>query len=190
MLFRSDNVLQLARLTRSTPKLDMQPVEVSELMDMARSKVGTQVERAGFELRMRNEAPPDARIEVDTDCFAQIVINLVDNALKFSAAADTKAVEIAARLETDGTLLFTVRDYGPGVPKAQMKKIFELFYRPSDELTRDTAGTGIGLALVRQLADAMHAGVDVRNCEPGAEFRVRFPASVATAMRADGGKLS
>jgi signal transduction histidine kinase len=56
-----------------------------------------------------------------------------------------------------------------------MKKIFELFYRPSDELTRDTVGTGIGLALVRQLADAMHGAVDVRNREPGAEFRLRFP---------------
>jgi signal transduction histidine kinase len=175
-----DNVLQLARLTRSTQKLAMQLIDVSELVDMVRSKVGTQVERAGFELRLRNEMPPDAKIEVDEDCFAQIFINLVDNALKFSAAADTRAVEIACRPESDGSVLFTVRDYGPGVPKAQMKKIFELFYRPSDELTRDTVGTGIGLALVRQLADAMHAGVDVRNCEPGAEFRLRFPARGTT----------
>jgi signal transduction histidine kinase len=125
---------------------------------------------------MRDETPPHTEIEVDADCFAQIVINLVDNALKFSAAADTKAVEIACRQESDGAVLFTVRDFGPGVPKAQMKKIFELFYRPSDELTRETVGTGIGLALVRQLADAMQAGIDVRNCEPGAEFRLRFPA--------------
>jgi signal transduction histidine kinase len=65
------------------------------------------------------------------------------------------------------------------VPKAQMKRIFELFYRPENELTRETVGTGIGLALVRQLAGAMGARVDVRNCEPGAEFRLHFP-------RADG----
>jgi signal transduction histidine kinase len=63
------------------------------------------------------------------------------------------------------------------VPKAQMKKIFELFYRVESELTRETVGTGIGLALVRQLALAMQARIDVRNCEPGAEFRLQFPAS-------------
>ena len=73
-------------------------------------------------------------------------------------------------------VLFTVRDFGPGVPKGQMKKIFELFYRPADELTRETVGTGIGLALVRQLATAMGARVDVRNREPGAEFRLHFPS--------------
>jgi signal transduction histidine kinase len=73
-------------------------------------------------------------------------------------------------------VLFTVRDFGPGVPKEQMKRIFELFYRAENELTRETVGTGIGLALVQQLAVAMRARVDVRNCEPGAEFRLRFPA--------------
>ena len=55
-----------------------------------------------------------------------------------------------------------------------MKKIFELFYRAENELTRETVGTGIGLALVRQLAVAMRARVDVRNCEPGAELRLQF----------------
>ena len=62
------------------------------------------------------------------------------------------------------------------MPKAQMKKIFELFYRAENELTRETVGTGIGLALVRQLAIAMDARIDVRNCEPGAEFRLVIPA--------------
>ncbi len=169
-----DNVLQLARLTRSSQRFELERTSAAELMDMVRSKVATQVERAGFELRMRNDAPADAAAVVDADAFAQIFINLVDNALKFAGGADTKAVEIACRRESDGAVLFTVRDFGPGVPKAQMKKIFELFYRPENELTRETVGTGIGLALVRQLASAMNAQVDVRNCDPGAEFRLRF----------------
>ncbi len=168
-----ENVLQLARLTRNSQRFDLKSMTVAELLDLVRSKVATQVERAGFALTVRNDAP-DAAVVVDADCFAQIFINLVDNALKFSAAASNKAVEIAARRATDGVLL-TVRDYGPGVPKAQMKKIFELFYRAENELTRETVGTGIGLALVQQLAAAMGARVDVRNCEPGAEFRLEFP---------------
>ena len=77
----------------------------------------------------------------------------------------------------DGSIKFQVRDYGAGVPRAQMRKIFNLFYRAGDELTRDTAGTGIGLALVKQLATAMHGRVDVVNREPGAEFVLVFPDS-------------
>jgi len=170
-----ENVLQLARLTRNTQRFDLRGMTVAELLDVVRSKVATQVERAGFELSIRNEAPEGTSVVVDGDCAAQIFINLVDNALKFSASASVKTVEIVARRGSDGGVLFTVRDFGPGVPKAQMKKIFELFYRAESELTRETVGTGIGLALVRQLAAAMGARVDVRNCEPGAEFRLQFP---------------
>ena len=170
-----ENVLQLARLTRNTQRFDSKAVTVAELVDVARSKVATQVERAGFELVVRNETPEGTSVVVDVDCAAQIFINLVDNALKFSANAAVKKVEIVARRNSDGTVLLTVRDYGPGVPKTQLKKIFELFYRAENELTRETVGTGIGLALVRQLAAAMGARVDARNCEPGAEFRVEFP---------------
>jgi signal transduction histidine kinase len=170
-----ENVLQLARLTRNTQRFDLKSVTVAELVDVARSKVATQVERAGFALVVRNEAPEGTAVVVDLDCAAQIFINLVDNALKFSAGSAVKKVELAARRSSDGGVLFTVRDYGPGVPKTQLKKIFELFYRAQNELTRETVGTGIGLALVRQLAAAMGARVDARNCEPGAEFRVEFP---------------
>lgn len=169
-----ENVLQLARLTRNKQRFDLKSITVAELVDLVRSKVATQVERAGFALALRNETPEGTSVVVDADCAVQIFINLVDNAVKFSADAERKAVEIAARRAGDGEVLFTVRDFGPGVPKAQMKRIFELFYRVESGLTRETAGTGIGLALVRQLAAAMRARVDVRNCEPGAEFRVLF----------------
>jgi two-component sensor histidine kinase len=169
-----ENVLQLARLTRNTQRFDLKSVAVAELLDLVRSKVATQVERAGFALTVRDDTPEGTAVVVDVDCAAQIFINLVDNAVKFSAAAAEKTVEIAARRNGDGSVLMTVRDHGPGVPKTQMKKIFELFYRPENELTRETVGTGIGLALVRQLAAAMGARVDVRNCEPGAEFRLVF----------------
>ncbi len=60
-----------------------------------------------------------------------------------------------------------------------MKKIFKLFYRTERELTRETVGTGIGLALVHELATAMGGSVDVKNAEPGAEFRVRLPLGPA-----------
>ena len=72
-------------------------------------------------------------------------------------------------------VVFSVRDYGPGIASSQMKKIFKLFYRSENELTRKTTGTGIGLALVHQLAQAMNGKADAVNKEPGAEFRIIFP---------------
>jgi signal transduction histidine kinase len=57
-----------------------------------------------------------------------------------------------------------------------MKKIFRLFYRPGNELTRETVGTGIGLAIVHELAHAMGGKVDVINRDPGAEFTLALPA--------------
>ncbi len=171
-----ENVLQLARLTRRSQRLDLKRVGVAELLEGIRAKIATQAERAGFALELRNDAGVEAAVLVDADCFAQIFINLADNALKFSAGAQRKTVEIACRRERGG-LLFTVRDFGPGIPKGQLRKIFELFYRPPGELTRETAGTGIGLALVRELAGAMSGHVEVRNMRPGAEFRVWLPGT-------------
>ena len=148
-------------------------------MSTVESKIASQVERAGFECRFdRDNAANQATIRIDEDCFAQIVINLVDNAVKFSKDGDRKLIEIGSKLNSDDEVLFSVRDYGPGIPKDQMKKIFELFYRSGSELTRETVGTGIGLAIVHQLTLAMNGRVDIINTKPGAEFRVWFPLSV------------
>jgi signal transduction histidine kinase len=175
-----NNVLQLARMTRNGLQVSLKPCSVSELMDTLRSKIASQVERAGFELTLACAGDAEtATLEVDPDHFTQIFINLVDNAIKFSAKVPRRAIEIGCKIERDGTLLFSVRDYGPGIPKDQMRKIFKLFYRSENELTRETVGTGIGLALVNQLAVAMRGKVDVVNVEPGAEFRVGFPRSNA-----------
>ncbi len=171
-----NNVLQLARMTRNELPIQLHPFTVRELMDTLRSRIASQVERAGFTLELTCAADAEAHtLEVDQDGFLQIFINLVDNALKFSAKAPRRAVDIGCALQRDGTVLFHVRDYGPGIPKDQLRKIFRLFYRTGNELTRETVGTGIGLALVNQLATSMSGKVDVVNAEPGAEFRVCFP---------------
>jgi signal transduction histidine kinase len=170
------NVLQLAKITRNEPQFDLQAVTVGELMSQIESKIASQVQRAGFELDIhRDDKADDMAINIDDDCFAQIIINLVDNAIKFSRDAEAKRIEIRNAVTNDDTVLFAVRDFGPGVPKKQMKKIFQLFYRSESELTRETVGTGIGLAIVHQLSQAMNGKVDVINKEPGAEFRISFP---------------
>jgi len=171
-----DNVLQLARMTRNELRISPRPATAAELMDAIRPKVASTVERSGFtlDLSCAGEAAT-AVVEVDLDAFAQILINLVDNAVKFSAKAERKVVDVTCRLAPRDQVVFSVRDHGPGVPKDQMRKIFRLFYRADSGLTRETLGTGIGLALVLQLAEAMGGTVDVANREPGAEFSVAFP---------------
>jgi two-component system phosphate regulon sensor histidine kinase PhoR len=175
-----NNVLRLARFDRNGADLDLRTITAGELADLARSKIASQIEQAGFALE-ESHLRPDAVLEADADAFIQIAINLVDNALKFSAGAETRKITFTSRVVGD-QIEFAIRDFGPGVPRNQMKKIFELFYRTERELTRETVGTGIGLALVHELATGMGGSVDVRNAEPGAEFRVRLPL----ASKADG----
>lgn len=172
------NVLQLANITNNEPYFDLKPASVGELMSNIESKISTQVERAGYTLALKRSTGQDAQnLHIDEDCFTQIIINLVDNALKFSKDATNKTIEIGSSTTQSGRIEFSVRDFGPGIPKDQMKKIFKLFYRSESELTRETVGTGIGLAIVHQLTTAMDGTVDVQNRNPGAEFVVSFPAS-------------
>jgi signal transduction histidine kinase len=114
-------------------------------------------------------------VRADSDAVAQIMINLVDNAIKFAGEGAQRIIEVGARRGGGGMVVLFVRDFGPGVSPDQMKKIFQLFYRPESELTRETAGTGIGLAIVRELTVAMGGRVDCVNREPGAEFQVALP---------------
>jgi len=98
----------------------------------------------------------------------------LDNAIKFSKHAQRKDIEVLIFEPRAGKVALSVRDYGPGIPKDQLANIFRMFYRSENELTRETVGTGIGLAIVQQLCVAMHADIDVMNRDPGAEFLVNL----------------
>ena len=170
-----NNVLQLARLSRNEQAASLSAVTVGNAIDELRPRLQSQLEPGGFELNLEVEDDIlDLRIHIDLDWFLQIFINLVDNAVKFSSDAENRVIDIKCQRLGDGHVQFSVRDYGPGIEPDQMKKIFTLFYRSENELTRETVGTGIGLALVHQLASSMDAEVDVVNKDPGAEFRIRF----------------
>lgn len=169
------NVLQLARLERNDLQLELRSMTAGALVDLLHSRVDAQIRAAGFEPRYAVELEVvELGLRVDPDAFLQILINLVDNALKFSARSSRRDLDIRVARHADG-VAFSVRDYGPGVPRGQLKKIFQLFYRAGDELTRETVGTGIGLALGRQLAAAQGGRLEAVNREPGAEFDLVLP---------------
>lgn len=169
-----NSILLMAKLSRNSQQSELKMVSVAELMRNTQSKVSAQIEREGFKLNVSYDAVADKKILIDPDWFAQIMINLVDNAIKFSLHCEQKKINLNCSQGPDGRIQFSVRDYGPGIAKKQMKKIFKLFYRTEDELTRDTAGTGIGLALVHHLVRDMSGKINVSNSEPGAHFTVSF----------------
>ena len=174
------NVLQLARLDNHHKEIQLVKVSAQQLLQGIQSKVAAQIEASQYQLKLvvpthESDQAIDDELQVDEDAFYQIMINLVDNAIKFSKLSDNKTIDIGYKMTDRGKqLIFFVRDYGPGVDKQQMKKIFRLFYRAGDEMTRTQPGTGIGLALVVQLAESMGAVVDLVNRIPGAEFQLKF----------------
>ena len=180
-----NNVLQLARMNRNEQPPELAVCNVEALLREIESKITSQIEAAEFKLTIESDDSASALgISIDRDWLAQVMINLVDNAIKFSAKSARKEVIVSVSQSGKKQVEFTVSDFGPGIDKQQMKAIFELFYRSENELTRDTVGTGIGLSLVHQMVTSMGGKVSVKNREPsaqngakltGASFSVTFP---------------
>jgi signal transduction histidine kinase len=178
-----NNVLQLARFSRNAIQTNLREISVSELIDLTESAISTPINTAGFKLNIScDDRTGSQSIQVDTDHFIQIMINLMDNALKFSAKHENKTIELECRQLSTMQVQISIRDYGPGIPKDQLKKIFTLFYRAENELTRETVGTGIGLALVNQLMREMHGEIDVQNMNPGVRFNLSFKTEKLTGQ--------
>ena len=167
------NVLTLSELERSEWQINLTAIQPVEFVAQITERLSNQVKRAGFEFETVSEGEVK-EIQVDTDALTQILINLIDNAIKFSKDAETQKIMLTvSQLGED--CYIRVHDFGSGIPSRKLKSIFEKFYRIDNEMTRTTRGTGIGLSLVKMLADAMGARVDVANRQPGTEFSLRFP---------------
>jgi signal transduction histidine kinase len=163
------NVLELARLERGGPAPEVVVGSVAPVLRDAVEIVRPHAASAGFEVAVVADDDLPA-VRIDRDALTQIVVNLVDNAVKFAAAGD-KRIELTLHRNDDAGVELVVRDYGPGVPRAHLRRVFEPFWRGERELTRKTRGTGIGLALVRGLAERMGASVLARN-HPSGGFEV------------------
>jgi signal transduction histidine kinase len=166
-----ENVLAYSRRERGKP-LDFREADLAEKV---REVVG--LERPVFErekLALEAEAPEQLPWRFDADAVTQILVNLLDNALKHSRDATVRRVTVRLSGAPDAATL-SIEDHGAGVPHAEQQKIFEPFYRVGSELTRETRGAGLGLALVRRLARA-HGGDVTVSSDPGrgATFTVRL----------------
>jgi len=167
-----DDLLTLARLERpDAPPLRREYTPVRPLLeDVAASLEHRRAERGS---RLTILCPEDLGAPVNEGLLEQAVLNLVDNALKYSG--EGAAVEIAAE-EVEGFLEIRVRDDGPGIPSRHLPRIFERFYRVDKARSRQEGGTGLGLAIVRHIALAHGGEASVESREgSGSTFRIRVP---------------
>ncbi|MBW2395931.1 MAG: hypothetical protein JRG95_16870 [Deltaproteobacteria bacterium] len=171
-----DNVLEFSSLQRGSREMSWTVGELGPVVREASEVLRPHAEAQGFALEVEI-APELPTVRFDRDAVLQVLFNLVDNALKYAKEAREKKVSIV--LERDGgDVLLTVRDHGPGVPPASQKRIFEPFHREESELTRRAQGTGIGLSLVKGLAEQMGAAVRACNAEGGGfSVGLAFPTS-------------
>jgi len=173
-----NNVLEFSRLEQGTRDLSLVAAPIGPVVEEAARILEPHAREVGFRLDVEVEAglPP---VRFDRDAVLQVVFNLVDNGLKYARDADEPVVVLRCE-RRDGGVVLSVRDHGPGVPAQHLSKVFEAFYRGGDELTRTAKGTGIGLALVKGLAERMGAVVTGRNVDDGGfEVSLRFQAATA-----------
>ena len=165
-----ENVLDFSRIQRGKKRYDFTMGDVNECIGEVAEMMRPYIKRAGFTLVQ--EFTETAAFMFDRDAIAQIVINLVDNALKYAKTASDK--RIILRTQQSGQMvIIEIEDHGPGVPRNQQKKVFDAFYRCEDESTRQSTGTGLGLALVKRFAEAHKGFVAIANAKPsGALIRV------------------
>jgi two-component system, OmpR family, phosphate regulon sensor histidine kinase PhoR len=141
---------------------------------------------SAYGVRLDNLVESEFHLVADRRRLEQILINLVDNAIKFNhpGGSVTVSVEMAVPGGTDLNHVIRVRDTGPGIAIEHLPRVFERFYRVDKARSRDAGGTGLGLAIVKHLV-LIHGGEAEVQSEVGAgsEFIVRLPANpVETAV--------
>ncbi|WOH36203.1 HAMP domain-containing sensor histidine kinase [Thalassotalea fonticola] len=180
-----NNILQLSTLSHRQQKIQPEHTRLTILQDVIRSKTSSIIDNSNFQQNIVMEIA-DAEnmlVFVDLDAFSQVVINITDNAVKFF---DQQQINDLSRQKIDfifrqhpkhkHLIQLEIRDYGEGITLEQESKIFELFYRGGDELTRTTQGTGIGLALVNELVLAQQGEIKLERKEPGLAMLLSFHA--------------
>lgn len=169
----SRQLLTLATLDEARPGA-VEPLDLSQLVEQTLAQLAPQALARGLELSL--DAPPTLPAHVDRTAFESVLINLVDNALRYVPAGGLVAVTL--EVDEDSTVRLQVADDGPGIPANERKAVFERFWRGTTGA--DTPGTGLGLAIVKRAAMrlggsvTLGAGLGGRGCG----FRV--------AWRADG----
>lgn len=169
-----ENVLAYARLGRPNGDATADQITIEALIDQAVHEQAASLQQAELEVNLDiDESAASASIDADGDVAIRILANLVENACKYAQPNEQPELCIHAR-QRDGMVAITVRDWGPGVPDRERRRIFDAFHRAQRDELREN-GLGLGLALGRGLAKQLGGSLELDEIDVGASFTLRLP---------------
>ena len=173
-----ENVLSYSRLERGRASDGRIRTTLTDLLDRVEPRLHQRVCTAGAEFSIHHESiPDDFELVTDPAAVEQILFNLVDNACKY-AVRDALPAPLELNLKlTPATLQIAVRDHGPGLTRAEARKLFRPFHKSAREAAHTAPGVGLGLALCRRLARDLGGTLEIDHSWPhGACFVLTLPA--------------
>lgn len=167
-----DDLLDLARVDAGQLELDVQPTPICDLVEHVVAMVGPSAQAKSLPLIGAATADVPEIVRTDAGRLTQVLLNLVANAVKFTAEG-----AVALLADRDGTdLVLTVTDSGPGMPASVRATVFEEFVQGSGAVHRQHRGAGLGLAIARRLTEALGGTIEVTSqVGVGSTFVVRLP---------------
>ncbi|MBV8726612.1 MAG: PAS domain-containing protein [Candidatus Eremiobacteraeota bacterium] len=167
--------LEQARTESGRLRLRYKRVRLSEVVDPIVKSFEPQAQGAGVELRYK--VREDIEADVDRETLEQVVVNLIDNALRFTPADGTIKIQTG---QDGNDAVLIVKDSGLGIPFKDLPHIFERFYVVDRSRARTSSGVGLGLSIVKQIVEAHHGSIVAESLlGSGAKFTCRFPMVAA-----------
>ncbi|HYV74658.1 MAG TPA: HAMP domain-containing sensor histidine kinase [Candidatus Binatia bacterium] len=167
-----NNILDFSRIEAGKKEYTFRQTDVADLVRSTLESYRFEIEQNGFhfEEKIENNLPP---LQVDREAIARSLLNLVNNAVKYSDSDRYLGVSLYRH---NGSVNLEVVDHGIGIPANEQPKIFDKFYRVCDPLVHNTKGSGLGLSLVRHIVQA-HGGEVVVESAPGkgSKFTITLP---------------
>jgi signal transduction histidine kinase len=178
-----NNILDFSRIESGKKEYSFRETDVGDLVRSTLESYRFEIEQNGFEFEQKIDSnlPP---ILVDREAIARSLLNLVNNAVKYSATQKYLGVNL---YRYNGGLNLEVVDHGIGIPEKEQLKIFEKFYRVGDPLVHNTKGSGLGLSLVRHIVQAHGGEVAVQSAPgQGSKFIITLPVQNSEVQQMKG----
>jgi two-component system phosphate regulon sensor histidine kinase PhoR len=153
-----NDLIEISRIESGEMKMRFRYFSTSELLEQVVEEMKSHTEKKGISLVLRME--PDAPPEVfgDRDRLKQVMINLIDNAIKYTEQGGHITCKVRP---ADNRCEIVVEDTGCGIPEEHLPRIFERFYRVDRDRSREVGGTGLGLAIVKHIVEAHGSRINV-----------------------------
>ncbi len=189
-----ENLLAVSKLGAGRLEMSYRPIPLQRTIDKVTHSIQAKHQSKNpNQLRQLQVLVNPAGLEVwaDADRFEQILINLVDNAIKYSANDSIVSIKGELLPEDDSLIRISVEDKGVGIPEELLPKIFTKFYRAETPLKQEVEGTGLGLYITQSLTQAMGGQLSAESIPgQGSTFTVVFPAATPERQAAHRRKLS